>query len=181
MKDNVKRKLNQLGITGDVASEVMSDIFGKKIDGGKEGGLVDCTSSEEFDSALITATQKWINIHQKGKDFVNYFVKEKADVIRDTARADIRSMCGLGYPTKAYTQNANECMSRLIKAQETSSFSRKEAALLPYIERIRREIVRQQEDQFLSVLGRGPYQLTDEFFFLEVDEQKFYSMSDVQK
>ena len=54
------------------------------------------------------------------------------------------------------------------------------AALLPYIERIRREIVRQQ-DQFLSVIGRGPYQLTDEFSFLEVEKQKLYSMTDTQK
>jgi hypothetical protein len=90
-------------------------------------------------------------------------------------------VCGLGYPPKAYTQNANESMNRLIKAQEKSSFSKKEAALLPYIERIRREIDRQQEDQFLSILGRGPYQLTDEFSFLEVEEQKFYSMTDAQK
>ncbi len=111
---------------------------------------------------------------------MHYFLNEKADVIRKTATADIRSVCGLGYPPKAYTQNANECMNRLIKAQETSSFSKKEAALLPYIERIRREIVRQQ-DQFLSILGRGPYQLTNEFSFLEVEEQKFYSMTDAQK
>ena len=181
MKDNIKRKLSQLNITGDVASEIMSDVFGKKIDGGKEGGLVDCCSSEEFDSALISATQNWITIHENGKDFVNYFFKEKADVIRETARADIRSVCGLGYPPKAYTQNANECMNRLIKADETPSYSKKEAALLPYIEKIRREIVRQQEDQFLSLIGRGPYQITDEFSFLEVEEQTFYSMTDTQK
>jgi hypothetical protein len=153
----------------------------KKIDGGKDGGLVDCSSSEEFDSALTSATERWNTIHENGKDFVHYFLKEKADVIRETATADIRSVCGLGYPPKAYTQNANECMNRLIKAQETSSFSKKEAALLPFIGRIRREIVRQQEDQFLSILGRGPYQLTDEFSFLDVEMQKFYSMTDAQK
>ena len=181
MKDNVKRKLSQLGISGDIALEIMSDVFGKKIDGRIDGGLVDCSSSEEFGNALISATQKWITIHENGKDFVNYFLKEKADPIRETARADIRSVCGLGYPPKAYTQNANESMNRLIKAHETSNYSKQEAALLPYIERIRREIVRQQEDQFLSVLGRGPYQLTDEFSFLEVEEQKFYSMTDAQK
>ena len=151
MKDNMKRKLSQLGISGDIALEIMSDVFGKKIDGRIDGGLVDCSSSEEFDNALISATQKWITIHENGKDFVNYFLKEKADAIRETARADIRSVCGLGYPPKAYTQNANESMNRLIKAQETSNYSKQEAALLPCIERIRREIVRQQEDQFLSV------------------------------
>jgi hypothetical protein len=68
MKDNVKQKLTQLGITGDVASETMSDLFGKKIDGGIDGGLVDCSSSEEFDSALTSATEKWNTIHENGKD-----------------------------------------------------------------------------------------------------------------
>ena len=105
----------------------------------------------------------------------------KRDVIQETARADIRSVCGLGYPPKAYTQNPNECMNCLVKAEETPSYSKKEAALLPYVERIRREIAHQQEDQFLSVIGRGPYQLTDEFSFLEVEEQKLYSMTDTQK
>jgi hypothetical protein len=68
------------------------DIFGKKIDGGKDGRLVDCCSSEEFNSALTSATKNWNTIHENGKDFVNYFLKEKADVIRETATADIRSV-----------------------------------------------------------------------------------------
>lgn len=47
LKDNVKRKLNELGITGAVASEIVFDIFGKGLSEEKEGGLVDCKSSEE--------------------------------------------------------------------------------------------------------------------------------------
>ena len=41
MKDNIKWKLSQLGISGDIALEIMSDVFGKKIDGGIDEGLVD--------------------------------------------------------------------------------------------------------------------------------------------
>ena len=89
MRDNVNRKLKQLGITGEVASEIVFDIFGKKVDGGIDGGLVDCTSAEEFESALKEITKKWITIHGKGAHFVEYFLKEKASVIRESARADL--------------------------------------------------------------------------------------------
>lgn len=41
LRDNVKRKLNELGITGSVASEIVCDIFGKVLDGVTENGLVD--------------------------------------------------------------------------------------------------------------------------------------------
>lgn len=181
MRDNVKRKLSQLGITGTIASEIVFDIFGKKVDGGIDGGLVDCTSAEEFENAVKSVTDKWIAIHENGAKFVDYFLKEKADVIRETARADIRSVCGLGYPPKVYTQNANECMNRLVKAEDSSNYSKKESSLLPYVERIRSEIQRQQDEQFLGVLGRGQYQLTEEFSFLKVEEQNFYAMTDLQK
>jgi hypothetical protein len=50
------------------------------------------------------------------------------------------------YPPKVYTQNANECMNRLIKAEDNSNYSKKESSLLPYVERIRSEIQRQQDD-----------------------------------
>ena len=181
MKDNVKRKLSQLGITGTLAKEIVFDIFGKKVDGGIDGGLVDCTSDKEFEDAVTSVTDKWNTIHENGAKFVHYFLKEKADVIRETAKADVRSVCGLGYPPKVYTQNANECMNRLIKAEDNSNYSKKESSLLPYVERIRSEIQRQQDEQFLAVFGRGQYQLTEEFSFLKVEERNFYAMTDLQK
>jgi hypothetical protein len=41
-------------------------------------------------------------------------------------------------------------MNRLIKAEEDPTFSKKKVALLPYIERIREEIKRQQDGQCLE-------------------------------
>ena len=90
-------------------------------------------------------------------------------------------MCGLGYPPTVYTQNDNECTNRLIKAEEDPTFSKKNVALLPYIERIRAEIKRQQDEQFLAVFGKGQYRLTEEFSFLQVEEKNFFRMSDRQK
>ena len=159
----------------------MFDIFGKPTGDVLEGGLIDCTSPEEFDKALDTITTKWKNMHRNGHKFVDYFMKEKADVIRETARSDIRSMCGLGFPPKVYTQNANECLNRLIKAEQNSAFSKKEAALSSYVERIRTEIDRQQNEQFLAVIGKGPYRLSEQFSFLAVKDTDFYRTTDNQK
>ena len=166
LRDNVERKLNEFGITGSVASEIVCDIFGKVLDEVVEGGLVDCTSSREFDIALNNVTNKWKDLHPNGDKFTSYFIKEKAEIIRESATADIRSMCGLGFPPKVYTQNASECMNRLVKAEEDSKFAKKADGLLSAIERIRTEVKRQKEEQFLAVIGRGEYNLTSDFLFL---------------
>ena len=60
-------------------------------------------------------------------------------------------------------KDANECMNRLIKKEEDPKFSKKQVALLLYIERIRAEIKSQQDEQFLAVFGRGQYRVTKEF------------------
>ena len=40
---------------------------------------------------------------------------------------------------------------------------------------------RQFEEQFLAVIRKGTYRLTDEFEFLEVEEREYYQMSSSQK
>lgn len=87
IRDNVKRKLSQLGITGEVASEIVFDMFGKKVDGGIVGGLVDCALADEFEKALDETTKRWTDIHEKGCDFVAYILKEKAAAIQGRAFA----------------------------------------------------------------------------------------------
>ena len=66
MRENVKRKIVELGISGHTASEIMFDIFGKEINDEVEGGLIHCSSTEEFDSALQSTTSKWKTCHTNG-------------------------------------------------------------------------------------------------------------------
>jgi len=70
--------------------EIVSDIFGKVLGEVTEGGLVDCTSSKDFDIALNNVTSKWPGLHRNGDKFTAYFLKEKAEVIHESATADIR-------------------------------------------------------------------------------------------
>lgn len=103
------------------AREITSDIFGCKLDGAREGGLVDCKSEEEFQSALNELKKRWPTLHNNAKHFLSYFVKGPADVIKDSTRADIRSMCSLGFPPTTYSQNASECLNRYVKENAKGS------------------------------------------------------------
>ena len=181
LKDNIKRKLTEYGIVDVLRTEIMNDIFGKEIGKEIEGGLVHCTSAEQFDVCLKSASLKWTKLHENGNKFVEYFINSKAEVIRECARSDVQSMCGLGYPPTEYTQNANECMNRVIKADQGPTCSKQQTALLPYIEKIRSEVKRQHDEQFLAVLGIGQYRLVEAFSFLQVQENNFYRMNDSQK
>ena len=168
LRDNVKRKLGELLITGAEATEIMFHIFGKGMGDVTEGGLVDCCSPEEFEVGIRNATKRWQNVHKNGEKFCSYFLKEKADVIRQCYTTDIRSMCGLGFPPKVYTQNASESMNRLVKANDSSV-----TGLPASIKHIRREVNRQYNEQFLAVINRGEYKLTDVFSHLGVEEKDF--------
>ena len=79
-------------------------------------------------------TSQWHNLHKNGDKFTGYFMKEKAEIICESATADIHSTCGLGFPPKVYTQNASECMNQLVKAEEDSKFTKKADGPLPSIE-----------------------------------------------
>ena len=72
-------------------------------------------------------------------------------------------------------------MNRLVKANEDAKLAKKPDGLLPSIEHIRAEIMRQQDEQFLAVIGRGEYQLTEDFSFLAINEKDFFRMSEKQR
>jgi len=164
-----------------VAAEIVSDIFGKVVGEVTEGGLVDCTSRKDFDIELNNVTGKCPSLHQNGDNFTAYFLKDKAEVIRESATADIHSMCGLGFPPKVYIQNATESMNNLVKAEEDAKFAKKADGLLPSVERIRAEVKRQNDKQFLAVIGRGEYSLTTDFSFVCVEEKNSFRTSEQQK
>ena len=181
LRDNIKSKMKELALDEQASSEILADIFGKNGGNTREGGLIDLTSTKDYDTACANVTKKWAELYAKGNDFAEYFLKDKAGVLRESCRADIRSMCGLGFPPSVYTQNANESMNRLIKNVKTSKYGNQSTSLLNYIDVIEKEVVRQHNEQFLAMLGRGEYRLIDEFKFLEVKENDFYRMTKCQK
>lgn len=178
MKDNIKSKLSSLGVPPAVGKEYMADIFGRE----GEAGLVHCQDGTEFDNGLQNLKTVWETRHAKGTDFYQYFVKNKASVIRETMTAGVRSMCGLGFPPEVYTQNASEAMNKLVKEEDKDDGSsrRKRKTVCDVVERLRKLVERQEQEQFLAVLGKGEYKVVDGYQHLEVGDD-YYRMTARQK
>ena len=98
-KDNILSKLSELGIKGKTSQLIVRDIFGKDVGTNRIPGLIDISDAVEFDTSIEGLKEKWISMHAQGEKFVDYFLKHKADAIRRTMTADIRSMAGLGWPS----------------------------------------------------------------------------------
>ena len=131
---------------------------------------------------LITLKSVWETRHAKGTDFFQYFIKNKASPIRETMTASVRSMCGLGFLPDVYTQNASESMNKLVKGEDKDDGSsrRKKKTVCDIVERLRKLVERQEQEQFLAVLGKGEYKVVDEYRHLEVGDD-YYRMTASQK
>ena len=125
----------------------------------------DYITEEEFHSALNEVNKRWPTLHKNAKHFLSYFVKGPADVIKDSMRADIRSMCGLGFPPTTYSQNASECLNRYVKENAKGSED-VTSPLVEVLKNISSVVKRQFDEQFLAVIGKGTYRPAKRFQFL---------------
>ena len=180
LKDNVKQKLSVLKVDPIPSREITHDIFGCNLDGAREGGLVDCKSEEEFDMAIEDIKKRWPPLHTNAASFLDYFLAGPANTIKDSMRADIRSMCGLGFPPTTYTQNDSECLNRYVKenAKGPRDVTR---SLVDAVKNIESVVKRQFDKQFLAVIGKGTYRLAEEFEHMKIEENQYYQMSSTQK
>lgn len=124
MKGNIS-KLAELGIPTGAADEYQMEIFGKNIGSNRQPGLIDASSPDEFDEKLQSLTETWTSRHPQGQRFLTYFLKYKAEQIKRTMRADVRSMAGLGFPPSVYDQNGNECMNSVLQREKATTGNKK--------------------------------------------------------
>ena len=85
-------------------------------------------------------------------------------------------------PPDVYTQNASESMNKLVKEEDKDDGSsrRKKKTVCDIVERLRKLVERQEQEQFLAVLGKGEYKVVDEYRHLEVGDD-YYCMTASQK
>ena len=152
MKDNILSKFSELGIKGKTSQLIVRDTFGKDVGTNRFLGLIDVSDAVEFDTSVEGLKEKWISMHAQGEKFVDYFLKHKADAIRRTMTADIRSMAGLGWPPTVYDQNANECMNSVL--QREKQLTGKKKLSIPEFVRILRTTINRQRTEEDHVLRR---------------------------
>ena len=95
-------------------------IFYQKLGSVTYGALTSCKKLEETNEQSLRLKfgqlfDEFCNRWKQYPNLIDYIKKEKADVMSTCMRSDVRSICGLGYPPKAYTQNPNECTNRWLK------------------------------------------------------------------
>ncbi len=69
MKDNISAKLQELGIRGETAKTIMTDVFGKTAGSERIPGLIDEASSNALDTAMNNLKARWISLHNQGQKF----------------------------------------------------------------------------------------------------------------
>ena len=180
MKDNISSKLAELGIPAEISQEFRIDIFGKTIGINKQPGLIDCLTPDEFNEKLLALTGEWKSRHPQGERFLNYFMKYKAEPIKKTMTADIRSMSGLGFPPGVYDQNGNECMNSVLQ-REKASTGKKRLSLPGCVRLLKKTVQRQRTEEELALLGIGDLKLDPVYVNLAVLETVFYRKSQAQK
>ena len=183
MVDNIEKKLGQLNIKGRHAKEYLVDIFGR-VDGSiKVKGLVDSLSENELEDNMESLKEEWKSRHQSGEEFLTYFLENKYEFVKQCMTADIRSRCGLGFPPKTYTQNGNECINAVLKADILSENKGVKKKLNPYdFVKIAEQSVRRQENEIkLALIGKGKYQLKPAYQHLMVEENLYWRKSESQK
>ncbi len=117
-KGNIKCKLKEIGIPADNVPKYPSEIFGSQQGSTFMEGLVDSSSSDEFDENLQVLEVIWNNREQQinsPPQFFSYFKKNKVAVFKDSMIKPVRIKGGLGDPPVENHNNCPECMNNVIK------------------------------------------------------------------
>lgn len=131
-----------------------TDIFGKTVGINKQPGLIDCLTPDEFDEKLLALTGEWKSCHPQGERFLNYFMRYKAEPIKKTMMADIRSMSSLGFRPCVYDQNGNECMNSVLQREKTAT-GKKRQSLPGCVRLLKKTVQHQRTEEELALLGIG--------------------------
>ena len=91
-------------------------------------------------------------------------------------RSDIRASCGLGYPPKPYTQNANECINCWLKPGNVSKCK----TFTDVVKRVNDFAQAQEKQVALSLSGQGEWKLDETLSSFNIG-QKFFQKNPHQR
>ena len=171
---NIKERCREFFIPTDLEQKIMNDVFGSKVN---IEGLVDAQDDDEFQRKLDAVMESWqgkpVSSTTKLDSFINWFNVNKSSAIRNYMLRPIREECGLGCPPEPFTTNASESINAVLK----NKLDYQRSELPNFVEKIREVVNEQQKELERAVIGRGKYQLQQQYKFLEVPENKWFRMS----
>ena len=154
-----------------MSRQFFDDIFGKQEGNVKVDGLVDSTSTIDFDEKLSALEEVWNerekpHCGQGDPQFYAYFKNVKAEVVRHHMRKDLHEAVGLGSPPQIFTTNASEAINSILKKQVCY----KKTQWPRFVEEMKQFVESQRDKTIRSLSGRGRYRLAEPFRCLSVEE-----------
>ena len=181
VRRNIKDELSKLALPEDICTEILEDIFGKKVEATMYEGLVDCEDVSMFDEKFELVQAKWkqhSTHHANIEEFCLWLSRNKAETIRSSMLRPVREDAGLGSPPQAFYTNASESINNVIKRKV--NYKRND---LPHFIQKLKELAQEQDREVeRAIIGRGKYCFSREYEHLQIDESKWCSrMSRQQK
>ena len=122
LRSNIVNHLKSVGVNESNRRCITADIFGQQQGVRFEEGIVDSEDSEEFRFWLGSLNSVWFDrVGEKGWQFHDWFVKNKADLMETKLLKPIRIRAGLGQPPKPFYSNRVECSNSLLSSERICS------------------------------------------------------------
>ena len=181
LRKNVKDELFRRKFSDTIVSDIAGDIFGKQVGTTYFEGLVDAENEDVFYKKLEEMRKLWEAKEKESSDcipgFYPWFCEHKVDSIVSGMLKPVREEAGLGSPPSSFTTNANESLNAMLKRKV--DFKKNE---LPNFVNNLKELIDEQERELeRAIIGRGKYQIREEYNFLKMKEEDWFRMSREQR
>ena len=173
VRRNIKDKLRELMVPDEVQTEVLNDIFGKRIGSCQLTGLVDSSTNTSFEEKFELLRNKW-RLHDLNDEcgqlhqFLDWFGANKRSVILKTMLLPVRQNAGLGLHPEPFYTNSSECINNVLKVK--MDYKRNE--LCQFVEKLHQLVDDQQQEVEKALVGIGKYNLSSECSELEIPQGK---------
>ena len=109
VKDDISQKLESF------IHEAPNEIFRKTSGTKKVKALLDVTLEDQFELEWKRLLEMWEGRTDNGALLLSYMNVNKRNIMKKFMTAETRTPCGLENTSGEYNQNANECMSSVLK------------------------------------------------------------------
>ena len=175
VRDNIERKLTDIGFGRKIKKAICCDIFGDE--SGHDLGLITATSVAEFDEKKAGLEKEW-NGREKAtgikrkSTFFDYFARYVADDMKSSMIAPVRETAGLS-PQSLYYNNDNESINSKIKRM----VQRKRTDWPTFVKIMKQMCQIQSRNVDRSVFEEGPYRLKSDVACLGAASEELTSLT----
>ena len=181
VRRNVKDKLRECNIPTQLSTDILDDIFGKKVGSVYVEGLVDAQDSHDFQAKVKRLIERLQDVSLPSQAnmerFVTWFQKHKAHVLQDSMLRSVREECGLGSPPSQFTTNACETANSMLK----NEVNYKRSDMLNFLQKLSNLMCEQEHEVERAVIGCGKYELRPQYQSFHIPESKWFAMSTMQR